>query len=129
MRLIIRKEGGKMGINKKIQNSFALSLNRKNAIFLIASCLAQLLLWSVNLGQSDGFKWILAAGSCFFMLRLLFNLWRTTAQAERTGLLMRVFSFALFFDLLIIVSNLLVGGVISLIFGYILLIKCVKIAA
>ncbi len=109
------------------QTGVKTSLNKRNAIFLITSCTAQMFAWSINPGQIDPFKYGLAAVSALFMVLLLCSIWFKTGRATRAKLIIRVFAFSVIFNIVVIASCAVAGGFISIAAGIIIMLLGLKI--
>lgn len=90
-------------------------LNKRNAIFLTASCSAQMAIFCVNPEEINAFKYIMAAISGLFIVLLLANIWFTTETATRNKLYVRVFVFAIAFQGVMQLVNHFMGGLIAII--------------
>lgn len=109
------------------QNGVRISLNKRNAIFLIASCTSQMFAWSVNPGQIDLSKYVLIGVSFFFMVLLLCSIWVRTGRATRAKLMLRVFVFSVVFNAVVVGCYSVAGGFAALIAGIIFMVFGLKI--
>ena len=108
------------------QEKFTITLNRTNAIFLIASCMAQIFIFSINGFEISGIKYIYAALSGIFMMLLLGNIMLKSEVEVMHKMTMRILLFTIFFNTLIIVTSYIFGGVISFIVGIVLIKLMIK---
>ena len=106
-------------------------LNKRNTIFLTASCAAQMAVFCVNQGQVSEqaymFKYITAIISGIFMVILLANIWFSTGKASRNKLYARIFMFVLSFEIILILSSRYLGGLISFVICVVFLVSLIKV--
>lgn len=106
-------------------------LNKRNMIFLTASCAAQMAVFCVNQGQVSEqayvFKYITAIISGIFMVILLANIWFSTGKASRNKLYARIFMFVLSFEIILILSSRYLGGLISFVICVVFLVSLIKV--
>lgn len=102
-------------LRRKIQ----MKLHKKSAIYLIGSCVSQLFIFTINPGQIDPYKYLLASISLIFTLLLLWNIW--FKEDKRNDLFIKVFVYIITFHSMIFIVSLLVGELIALICGIIIL--------
>lgn len=127
---ILRKENKEQEFLKKeniLKQKFQIVLNRRNAIFLIGSCTAQMFIWCINVNPGQPYKYILSACSFVLICLLLYSIWFKTDRSVRTNVLFRIFLFTLLFNIVLILSSKYMGGFISFGFGIILINYLVKI--
>ena len=108
------------------QGNFTITLTRINAIFLIASCAAQLFIFSVNGFKISGIKYIYAAVSGVFMMMLLGNIMIKSEREVAHKMSLRILLFSIIFMLSIIFTSYYFGGVISFIIGLVLIKLIIK---
>lgn len=109
------------------QDGLRTNLTFRNAILLICSCVAQMIIVCVNPGKTDLFKGIMVAVSLACQVLLVINIWRNTVVANRVPLYIRLCLFICFFQGFLLLTNGLVGGVISMVLCTVLLILGLKI--
>lgn len=109
------------------QNGIRTVLSKRNAILLTASCTAQMMIFCVNQGTVNQFKYIMSGVSSLLMVLLLTSIWFTTDAASRNSLYVRVFWFALAFNTLLIASSHYVGGLIALVLAILFLVSLIKV--
>ncbi len=97
------------------------------AILLICSCVAQMIVVCVNPGKFDGFKGWMAVVSLLCLVRLFLCIRRSTDSAACRPLLLRLLVFAGTFLCVLLLTNRLLGGVISMLFCILLLMAGLKI--
>ena len=103
------------------------ALTKRNAILLFSSCIAQLFIWCVNPGKIDSYKYILSFVSIVFMILLLRGIWLLSDHDERARLLLRMFIFVFFFNLVIIMIGHYFGGFIGFACGIVAILSFWKI--
>ena len=108
------------------QGKFTITLSRINAVFLIASCVAQIFIFSVNGFEVSGIKYIYAALSGVFMMLLLGNIMLKSESEVMHKMTMRILLFTIFFNASIIATSYFFGGVISFIVGLVLIKLIIK---
>ena len=102
-------------------------LNKRNAIFLITSCVSQMFIFGLSNGNDTTLKYIFMGCSFTFIMLLLCNMWFKTDKASRAKLITRVFLFTIAFNLLIILVSRFLGGIMVFVVGLILICTLIKI--
>lgn len=109
------------------QDGLRTNLTQRNAILLICSCVAQMIIVCVNPGKTDLFKGIMGVISLVCQILLVINIWRTTVPANRIPLYIRLCLFVCFFQGFLLLTNGLVGGVLAIVLSIVLLVLGLKI--
>ena len=117
------------GYKKLRFQSSRYSLEKRDAIYLFSSCIAQLFLWCVNPGTVDLYKYILAMVSLCFMILLLRDVWIHTEPDERMRLAFRILLFSIIFNACVMFAVSKLGGVIAFIIGVALMMAFWKISS
>lgn len=103
-------------------------LSKRNAILLTASCTAQMMIFCVNTGEINEFKYIMSGFSFVFMILLILNIWFTTERQNRNKLYLRIFWFVLAFQVILNLSTNYLGGLIALIISVIFVTSLLKVS-
>ena len=119
-----------MGTQIKKRNAFDLrwTLEKKDAVYLFSSCIAQLFLWCINPGTIDMYKYIMAGVSFCFITLFLRNIWVQTDPDVRSRLVFRVLLFTIAFNASVVIIGKMVGGLIAFAFGVVFIIAFWKIS-
>jgi len=109
------------------QTGIRMILDRKNAIFLITSCVLQMFIFGLSTGEDITLKFIFMGFSVIFMMLLLCNVWFMSNKADRTRLLTRILIFTIIFNLLIILVGRFLGGIMVFAVGIVFMCTLIKI--
>ncbi len=104
--------------------NLTLTVKRNDAINLIYICVAQLFFYTFESGLIDLLKFVFLIGSVGFAALMLYKIYTKRGQKKLT---FRIIVFLIFYNTLLLLSSIFLGGIITFVIGVLAMGLLIKI--